>query len=142
MAHDRSRDEFLRSTALAQATADAQSEEAAFHSLRGQIRLQQERYQDAETNFTRALERDDGYYAYYLGRGIARAKRGARVDAKADLNASLERLPTTIAYLELGKIAEAEGNPQLAAQYYQAAGGSDGPVGQEARARLARLYGA
>ena len=48
--------------------------------------------------------------------------KGRVEQAKADLNASIELLPTTIAYLELGKIAESEGQLELAARYYQAAG--------------------
>ncbi|MGE0626057.1 MAG: M48 family metalloprotease [Pseudomonadales bacterium] len=124
---------------LVEKAIDAQGAEPTFHALRGQIRYEQKRYDDAVTNFNRAIERDDAFYGHYLGRGMTYVKLKDQARAKADLNASVELLPTTIAYLELGKIAEAEGNTDLAARYYQAAGQSEGPVGEEARARLARL---
>ena len=126
---------------LVEAALAMQNEEPTFHALRGDIRYEQERFADAIINYDRAIERDDAYYGHYLGRGMSYVGQGDRSRAKADLNASVELLPTTIAYLELGKIAEAEGNTELAGRYYQAAGQSDGPVGQEARARYARLYG-
>lgn len=118
---------------------DAQYAEPRFHALRGDIRFEQERYDDAIINYNRAIERDAGYYANYLGRGMSFVAEGDRARAKADLNASVKLLPTTIAYLELGKIAEAEGDTDLASRYYQAAGQSGGAAGQEARARYAGL---
>ena len=118
---------------------DAQNGEAAFHGVRGEIRLRQKRYEDAQTNYDRAIDRDRDFYAYYLGRGMTRAAMGQKAGAKSDLTASVELLPTTIAYLELGKIAESEGDRATAARYYEAAGQSQGPIGEEARARLARL---
>lgn len=144
-AHDDARKAMLegnldKAQELVASAIEQQGAEPSFHGLRGEIRLRQKRWGDARTNFDRAIERDDAYYAYYLGRGIARAAEGERASAKADLEASIELLPTTIAYLELGKIAEAEGNLEAAARYYEAAGQSAGPVGDEARARLARLY--
>lgn len=144
-AHDEARKALLegnldRSLELVAAAIEQQGAEPSFHGLRGEIRLRQKRWADARTNFDRAIERDDAYYAYYLGRGMARVGEGERTSAKSDFEASIELLPTTIAYLELGKIAEAEGNLEAAARYYEAAGQSTGPVGDEARARLARLY--
>lgn len=55
---------------LANKALSLQPAEALFHSLRGDIRLQQKRYKDAITNYDRALERDDGYFHYYLQRGL------------------------------------------------------------------------
>lgn len=125
---------------LVEAALAAQSAEASFHALRGDIRYEQERYGDAIINYDRAIERDDAFYGHFLGRGMSHVALGHRAEAKSDLNASVELLPTTIAYLELGKIAESEGDIELASRYYQAAGQSEGPVGEEARARYARLH--
>jgi predicted Zn-dependent protease len=126
---------------LAEKALAQQGAEPAFHGLRGDIRYQQKRYDDAVINYTRAIERSGraGYFGHYLGRGMAYAQQGDRAMAKSDLNASVELLPTTVAYLELGKIAEAEGDVELAARYYQAAGQGGGPVAEEAQARYARL---
>lgn len=128
-----------RALTLVEKAIDAQGAEPTFHALRGDVRYEQGRYDDALTNYNRAIERDSAFYGHYLGRGMSYVKLGDRARAKADLNASVELLPTTIAYLELGKIAEAEGRTDQAARYYQAAGQSEGPIGEEARARLSRL---
>lgn len=124
---------------LVEAALAMQNAEPTFHALRGDIRYEQGRLDDALVNYNRAIERDHGYYGHYLGRGMCYAALGDKARAKTDLNASVKLLPTTIAYLELGKIAEAEGNIELASRYYQAAGQSEGPAGQEARARYNRL---
>lgn len=124
---------------LVEAALAMQNAEPTFHALRGDIRYEQERFGDAIINYNRAIERDAGFYGHYLGRGMSYVEQGNEAQAKADLNASVELLPTTIAYLELGKIAESEGNTDLASRYYQAAGQSDSPVGEEARARYSRL---
>jgi hypothetical protein len=58
--------------------------------------------------------------------------------ARGDLERSVQLLPTTIAYLELGRIAEAQGDSATAARYYEAAGQSPGEVGDAARAGLVR----
>jgi predicted Zn-dependent protease len=132
-------DDLEKALGLAEEALELQSKEPSFHALRGDIRYQQKRYADAVTNYDRAITLDGDYYAHYLGRGMSHVALGEQAQAKADLNASVELLPTTIAYLELGKIAEAEGDLTAASRYYQAAGQSEGPVGEEARAREARL---
>ena len=114
--------DYREATTLIGKALALQEGEAAFHGLRGDIRFKQKRFDDAITNYDRAVARDPDYYAYYLGRGMARAEQEQRDGAKADFNRSLKLLPTTIAYLELGKIAEAEGNLEAAEQYYAAAG--------------------
>ena len=113
--------------------------EASFHGVRGDIRFQQKRWDDAATNYNRAIGYDDGYYHYYLGRGMANAQNGAVRDAKPDLERSLKLLPTTTAYSQLGKIAESEGNQDLALKYYAAAGESNSNAGAAARASYAAL---
>jgi len=60
-------------------------------------------------------------------------------NVKTDLESSLKLLPTATAYHELGKIAEAEGNQDLALEYYAAAGGSQSNEGAAARARYVTL---
>ena len=113
--------------------------EASFHGTRGDIRYKQERFDDAFTNYSRAIDRDGDYYHYYLGRGMATTKLGDRRDARQDLESSLKLLPTATAYNELGKIAELEGNQELALKYYAAAGSSQSNEGAAARARFAAL---
>lgn len=68
--------------------------EAQFHGLRGAIRMQQERYDDAVINFNRAIERDPEYFGYYLHRGAIKSKQGKREEARQDLERSMALLPT------------------------------------------------
>jgi beta-barrel assembly-enhancing protease len=124
---------------LVEQALDGQWKEAAFHGLRGEIRLRQERYDDARINFDRALERDDGYFAYYLGRGIAGSRQREADQARRDLARSLELLPTAVAYNELGLLAERSGDLETALTHYQTAAQSDSPAGRAAAAKLLRI---
>lgn len=113
--------------------------EASFHGLRGDVRSSQQRYADAITNYDRAIGRDDGYFAYYLGRGLARAELQQTAAARSDLEHSVALLPTTAAYSALGQIAEREGNVDVALRYYGTAAQSKTTEGQVARVRFVRL---
>ena len=130
---------FDESARLVAEALTEQPGEPAFHGLRGDIRLRQKRYEDAVTNYDRAIMRDDAFFSYYIGRGTALAALG-RVDAaRSDLNRSLGLLPTAIAYNELGKLAESQGNEAEAVRYYQAASEARGDVGRVALASMLRI---
>ncbi|MDP6376275.1 MAG: M48 family metalloprotease [Pseudomonadales bacterium] len=116
-----------------------QNAEPEFHALRGHIRLSQERWADAVTNYDRAVARYDGMFSYYVGRGLAHAGLGQRGLAKTDLTRSLELLPTAIAHLELGKIAEADADLDAAVDHFEEAAGGKGKTATEARANLVRV---
>ena len=118
---------------------DQQFSEPLFHGLRGDIRRSQQRWGDAITNYNRAIERDDGMFMHYLGRGVARARSGDRRSAKSDFDRSVALLPTSIAYNELGKIAEADGQREAAQRYYEAAAASGDSAGLAARSSFYRL---
>jgi beta-barrel assembly-enhancing protease len=121
------------------AALQAQPREAAFHGLRGDLRLAQRRFDDAVVNYERAIDRDAGYFAYYLGRGVALARRGERDAAGADLARSLKLLPTATAYHELGGLAEAAGDVDTAVRYFQTAAQSDSATGRNAARRAMQL---
>ena len=125
-------------TLVAQAL-ELQPGEPTFHGLRGDLRLKQKRYDDAVTNYDRAIERDSGYFAYYLGRGVAEARLDDRQAARADLQRSVDLLPTPAAYQELGAIAEADGDVDAAVRYYQTASQGGGAAGQAALVSALRL---
>ena len=107
--------------------------------MRGAIRYRQGRYDDALINFDRAIERDDGYFVYYLSRGLTHSRKGARSLAKADLSQSVRLLPTATAYQALGQLAEEEGDIETAKRYYAQAGQDSGAAGQTALASFTRL---
>ena len=116
-----------------------QPREAQFHGLKGDIRRLQDRHGDAARHYGDALARDDGYFSYYLGRGVSRMALKDRANAKADLTASVKLLPTAVAYNELGRIAEADGNQDEAIRYYAAASQAQDATGQAALSSLLRL---
>lgn len=116
-----------------------QPQEPAFHSLRGDIRLRQERFADAQTNYQRAITLRDGYFGPYVGRGLARKAQRQYAAARNDLSRSVELLPTAVAYNALGELAEQAGQDDEAVRYYQAAAGAQGEAGRTALGNLLRL---
>jgi predicted Zn-dependent protease len=103
--------------------------EPLFHSLRGDVRFKQNRYQDAVINYDRALQRNK----------LANEKLGYRDKAYNDLEQSVKRLPTAPAMKALGDISQSRGNHQEAKAFYRNAAGSKTSVGKEALASLIRL---
>ena len=116
-----------------------QSKDASFHGLRGDIRYRQKRFDDALINYDRAVALDDAHFSNYLGRGMSRKQLREFAAAKADLNRSVQLLPTAVAYNALGELAEAEGNDDAAVKYYQAAAGAQGEAGRTALTNALRL---
>ncbi len=128
-----------RALQLAEKALEAEPREALFHALRGDVRFKQGRYQEAVTNYDRAVERDKRYFHYYLQRGLAFQQLGQRDRAVADLELSAKLLPTAPALNALGKASLAQGNRAQAKQYFAAAAQSQSQIGKEAAAALARL---
>ncbi len=113
--------------------------EAHFHALRGDIRLVEDNYDWAITNYTRAIERRDNFFYYYLQRGLAKKKLRQNDAAEADLERSIELMPTAPAYYALGQIAEQRGDIDKALQYYKVVAQGGGEYGKQAGAEVARL---
>jgi len=113
--------------------------EANFHALRGDIRLVQDNYDGATTNYTRAIERRDNFFYYHLQRGLARKEMGDTDAAATDLQRSLELMPTAPAHFALGEIAQARGNRDEAIEHYKVVATAGGEYGQAATAELVKL---
>ena len=128
-------------TALAKANEAIRmhTEEAHFHALRGDIRLVQDNYDWAVTNYTRAIDRRDDFFYYHLQRGIARKEIGQQDAAVVDLERSLQLLPTAPAHYALGDIARSRGDMAAAIQHYRVVAQSGGDYGKAASAELVRL---
>ena len=124
---------------LAEAAIALQPEEPLFHGLRGDIRLQQQRYDDAITNYDRALALDNQYFHYYLQRGLAHKEQGELQQAEADLSKSAEYLPTAPALNGMGQLALFQGDNTAAKKFFAAASSSDSPAGHAAKSALVRL---
>jgi len=113
--------------------------EARFYGLKADILLRQGSIDDAIATYSKALAADSFYYEYYLGRGLAYARKGDRTRAQADLESSNQLLPTAMATNELGNLALATGNHSAAKRYYAEVAQSGGPLAQSARLAYVRL---
>jgi predicted Zn-dependent protease len=105
--------------ALANEALSVFPEEANFHALRGDVRLLNKQYDMAVTNYNRAINRRDSFFYYYLQRGIAKHELEQSDAAVADLERSLELLPTAPAHYILGEIREGQGLRDKAVEHYK-----------------------
>jgi beta-barrel assembly-enhancing protease len=142
--HDRGRKaltegDTLTALTAAQLALDIEPNEALFHLLRGDVRAAQSRWGDALTNYERAVNRNPGYFYPLMRRGLAHRQVGDISLAAADLELSIELLPTAPAINALGEIKRDAGDRTTAIELFRAAAQSDSPDGRAAAESLARL---
>ncbi|MFT7218545.1 MAG: putative Zn-dependent protease [Candidatus Azotimanducaceae bacterium] len=113
--------------------------EPRFYGFRANLSLNENAFDQAILQYSEALSRDDAYYEYYLGRGLAYARTGLKEQAKIDLERSTSLLPTALAANELGAIALAGGERATAKSYFRKAANANTPVGQQAALNFIRL---
>ena len=130
-------------TGLAIEKADAAiqlfPDEAHFYALRGDARFTDEQYDNAIRNYDIAIRRRDGFFQYYLQRGLSKEKLGNDHAAITDLEKSIELFPTAIAHYSLGNIAAKQGNKQKAIEHYTMVAGGQGEIAAAATEALVRL---
>ncbi|MGH8243826.1 MAG: M48 family metalloprotease [Steroidobacteraceae bacterium] len=114
-------------------------QEGHFYALRGDAWLLQKKLPAAREAYTEAIARNDQFFYYYLQRGLIAERERDDAQARADLETSVKLLPTGAAYYALGNVAKRARNPEAARQYYAAAAGSEGEIGQAAARELMRL---
>ena len=83
--------------AMANKAVSIEPREALFHSLKGDAQIKREDYSGALTSYNGAVARDSKYFRNYLMRGLLREKLGDKPGAKADLERSMQLLPTKTA---------------------------------------------
>lgn len=118
---------------------DMAPREAAFFATRARLHEVLENPEQADKDFDRAVELYPEMFSYRLMRGLNELEAGNLDTAQADLEASAQVVPTTIAYLRLGDIAAQRGNREKAAAYYNEVAKAGGELGQEARQKLNNL---
>jgi predicted Zn-dependent protease len=114
-------------------------EESHFYALRGDARIVKKQPDMALTNFNSAINRRDDFFYYYLQRGLIQEELGRDNLAEADLEVSIEMLPTAPAHYALGRIAGRRGDKATAIEHYKLVAGGQGEVAQSANAALVRL---
>ena len=124
---------------LANKAIAIEPKEALFYSLLGDVRYKQKRYNKALKHYNQALDRNSGFFRYYLERGVTWEKLENNQKAQLDLEKSVELLPTAIAYNALGRMELQSGSRDQAKQYFGQAAGSRSPAGVAAAAELMRL---
>ncbi|MGB5333622.1 MAG: M48 family metalloprotease [Woeseiaceae bacterium] len=124
---------------LSNKALDLFPQEAHFHALRGDVRLVADKYDMAVTNYSRAIERRNGFFYYHLQRGLAKKELGQTDGAVFDLENSIALLPTAPAHYALGSIAQQRGNLPKAVKHYKAIAGAGGEYGAAANTALVRL---
>ena len=113
--------------------------EGHFHALRGDAFLLQKQLPAATQAYTDAISRNDGFFYYYLQRGLIAERQRQDDNARHDLETSVKLLPTGAGYYALGNIESRARNFDAAKQYYTAASSSEGQIGQAASLELMRL---
>ena len=116
-----------------------QPRESLFHGVRGDILASEDRHGDAVRSYDAAIERNPGYFAHYLGRGLSHDALGEIHLARSDLTRSNTFLPTPFASYKLGGYALADGERAEAKRLFKAASGASGEVGTAAQNAYARL---
>lgn len=99
-----------------------EDKEAQFHSLKGQILQAQGKSNLALTAHNQAQKLNPALFTNYLYRAQTYLALKENDKAKADLDTSMEILPTSLAAYNLGQLFEAKGQMEQANYYYQLAG--------------------
>ena len=115
--------------------------EASFYALRGRI------YEDlkgpdssqARSDYDKAVSLYPEMFTYRLQRGLNAFQLNNLKQARQDLTAANESVPTSIAYLRLGDIAVRQNQRQEAVADYSQAASADGAIAAEAQRKLAAL---
>ncbi|WP_442915658.1 M48 family metalloprotease [Marinobacter sp. C2H3] len=113
--------------------------EAMFYALRGRIYKEQDQLQKAQTDFDRAVSLYPEMFEYRLYDGLNALALNQLDEARENLQAANQVVPTSIAYLRLGDIAARQSRRDDAIANYSQAAKADGDIGKEAQQKLARL---
>jgi predicted Zn-dependent protease len=116
-----------------------ESREALFHALDGDLSLREGNRPAALAAYDTAVGLNEGFFYSHLRRGQVHLEEGRPEPARADLERSLELLPTAMAHYLLGNLARDAGNLQSAARHYEQAASSDSETGREAQRELVLL---
>ncbi len=110
--------------------------ESGFHAMDGDLKTRAGRDRAALDAYHRAVELNGGFFYPLLRRGELYVELGRDPEARADLEKSLELLPTAPAHYLLGGLDRDQGNLQAARQHFEQAARSDSEFGRRAQREL------
>ncbi len=112
---------YAEAVKLADRAIAIESRESLFYEIKGVAQSGLNRPSEALKSFNQSVALNPGFFRPLLRRGMLRKELKSMSDAEQDLKASLTMLPTQIAYIELGGIAEERNDCREAVSYYQRA---------------------
>jgi predicted Zn-dependent protease len=110
--------------------------ESKFLALQGDIHALNEKANRALSSYRRAIEANPGFFYGYLRKGQMEYALEEFPSARADLNRSLELIPTAEAHYLLGMMDKDAGKVENAAVHFKAAAQSESNSGQQANREL------
>ena len=128
-----------RATSLVREAIRLEPREGHFHSFLGDMARMKKQYASAKRSYDTAISLNKEFFYYYLGRGKMYEEQRQFSAAEADLNRSMQLLPTGAAQEALGNVAKARRDFSAAKTFYRAAVASGGAVGDSAMGSLMEL---
>ena len=125
--------------ALARRAINIEPAESLFYALLGDAEAKAGRYDVAKRYYDTAVDLNPKFFRNLLNRGLIEAKLGMEADAERDLKASLQLLPTSNAYYQLGLIAKKRGDLRTAKAYFKKGANDRSAIGKQAYRELITL---
>ena len=113
--------------------------ESLFHDLQGDIYALNDRPDRALASYQKAVSRNPGFFYGYLRSGQMQYRLDKPVQARENLNRSLELMPTAEAHYVLGMIEKDRGDMNSALEHFRTAAQSDSDASKKATRELVLL---
>lgn len=113
--------------------------EGLFYALQGDVYYHDKEFPRAEQAFDKAVNLNPEFFLFYLERGLTRQKLQHNQQARADLEKSIDLLPTAPAHHALGEIAMTRNDTPAAKQHFAKAATSNSAIGRQSATAYARL---
>lgn len=134
-----SEQEYGRAMTLVQQAIDHQPRENLFWELKGQLHMQEDKPDEAIAAFDRSISANPEFFRPLVYRGVVHKRQGDAQQARRDLEASEQLLPTQLASYHLGELAMDRGDRSEAVSYFQRAAQGGGALGDAAQEKLNQL---
>lgn len=134
-----SEEDYSRAMSLVQQAIDHQPRETLFWELKGQLHMQEDQPTEAIAAFDRSISANPEFFRPLVYRGVVHKRQGNAQQARQDLEASEQLLPTQLASYHLGELAMDRGDRSEATRYFQQAAQGGGPLGEAAQEKLNQM---